>query len=502
MSTSLHTGRLRRALAAAGAAVLLVTATAAATATTATAAVAPVTSSLGSSWASPVAQGGDDGHAVYVLRPAGQRYATGSIAVTDDVTGSVTTTPLDEFGAVWFVPNDLLVGDHELTFQYSGDDLYSPSSLTRTVTVTGPLSPGIPAKGRPRMTMTGTESALPGATPEYTLHVTGSGPVPTGTVSVFEFDGDVPYTSEPVELQDGSAVVHLPAVTPGRHVMSASYSGDSQYLGAHQAHDVIYLVVPVTVPGGEPDEPPVPVPAEKGDPLVETPATVTTAVGTPARFRVLFHSPVRQDTTVTVREGSTVLAQVGRSAAADRAEVTLPVLAPGTHTLTVSTPESDSLKASQATVALVVSGEPTRATEAPTGTLSAPADVVVGAPTTLEAHGYTPGETVAFYLHSDPVLLGTAVADAQGVARLVVTLPAGVPAGAHHVLATGGTSGVWAELPVTVTAAAAPGTPTPAATGTATLAATGAQTGSLVAVALLALALGGGLVVARRRAQG
>jgi hypothetical protein len=115
----------------------------------------------------------------------------------------------------------------------------------------------------------------------------------------------------------------------------------------------------------------------------------------------------------------------------------------------------------------------------------------------LVAEGFEPGETVAFYLHSEPVFLGTAVAGADGSARLTVTIPADVPAGAHTVYATGGTSGRWATLAVELAVPAA----APAATPADELATTGASGGLAAAAAWALLFVGGGLVVLARRAR-
>ncbi|QIK63256.1 hypothetical protein G7068_08630 [Leucobacter viscericola] len=52
---------------------------------------------------------------------------------------------------------------------------------------------------------------------------------------------------------------------------------------------------------------------------------------------------------------------------------------------------------------------------------------------TLTANGVIPGKEYAFELHSDPMLLGTAIADANGTAILTTTIPAKAAAGAHHV---------------------------------------------------------------------
>jgi hypothetical protein len=211
-----------------------------------------------------------------------------------------------------------------------------------------------------------------------------------------------------------------------------------------------------------------------------------------------------------VREGGSVLGR-GTVAAGGGLTFRLPVLAVGAHDVVVELPETATTLASSATARVTVLGEPPRVGALPTAALDTPkAATAPGQQMELVAEGFQPGETVAFYLHSDPVFLGTAVAGADGVARLLATVPADVPAGAHTVYATGGTTGRWATLAVELAvpgAAAAPaaGTGAPAAAAPAAaasdLAVTGAQSGGALAAAWLLLLGGAGLVVLARRAR-
>lgn len=73
---------------------------------------------------------------------------------------------------------------------------------------------------------------------------------------------------------------------------------------------------------------------------------------------------------------------------------------------------------------------------------------------TLTASGFVAGKEVAFALHSDPLPLGTAVANDAGVATLQTKVPSAAPAGAHTVVATQADTGLTASLAFTVTAAA------------------------------------------------
>ncbi len=126
----------------------------------------------------------------------------------------------------------------------------------------------------------------------------------------------------------------------------------------------------------------------------------------------------------------------------------------------------------------------------PRSDLTVPATVTSRQSVTLEARGFLPGESVDFVLHSDPVYLGTVVADAAGVARLTVTIPAGVPAGGHHVLAAGLTSGTWSRVPVVVTAS-----------GGRVLAATGTSAAGATGIGVALIAFGAGLVAVRARTR-
>jgi LPXTG-motif cell wall-anchored protein len=56
---------------------------------------------------------------------------------------------------------------------------------------------------------------------------------------------------------------------------------------------------------------------------------------------------------------------------------------------------------------------------------------------TIEGRTFAPGGTATVVLTSDPVTLGSATADANGVIALGATIPADTPLGAHTLTATG-----------------------------------------------------------------
>lgn len=112
------------------------------------------------------------------------------------------------------------------------------------------------------------------------------------------------------------------------------------------------------------------------------------------------------------------------------------------------------------------------------GVLTAPDGTTVqaGSQLALAATGLTAGATYQVVLHSDPTVVGTLTADANGAATGSVTIPAGTTAGAHTVdlVDASGASAVVDPLAITVTAAASTagttgtGTTTPGTTGTTT----------------------------------
>lgn len=63
--------------------------------------------------------------------------------------------------------------------------------------------------------------------------------------------------------------------------------------------------------------------------------------------------------------------------------------------------------------------------------------VTPGGTVTFRAEIFRPGSRVVFRLFSTPVELGSAIADADGVATLTATIPANTPLGNHTVKASG-----------------------------------------------------------------
>jgi hypothetical protein len=89
---------------------------------------------------------------------------------------------------------------------------------------------------------------------------------------------------------------------------------------------------------------------------------------------------------------------------------------------------------------------------APSQNLSA-ATAVQGSTQTVTGNGFAPGEQVQAVIHSAPVTVGSAVADAAGTVSISYVVPAGVDPGAHTLVLTGLTSGLSVSSALAITAA-------------------------------------------------
>ncbi|MEO8219710.1 MAG: family 20 glycosylhydrolase [Specibacter sp.] len=169
--------------------------------------------------------------------------------------------------------------------------------------------------------------------------------------------------------------------------------------------------------------------------------------------------------------------------------------APATTAPATTAPATTSASGT-ATSSATASVSPAPSASAPAGGIDLSADSVsAGGRLTITGMGFKPGSSASFTLHSTPVNLGTATVDAQGVATLGVTLPAGVAPGQHSVVIDGvGIDGKARQLSaaLTITAAAT----APAADDLAT---TGAKSTLMIGGAALALIVGLLAMAATRR---
>jgi len=121
----------------------------------------------------------------------------------------------------------------------------------------------------------------------------------------------------------------------------------------------------------------------------------------------------------------------------------------------------------------------------------------------IEGRTFATGSTATVTLFSDPVVLGSAIADAAGVFALQATIPADTPLGAHTITAQGtAPDGSPLSLSVSLTVVPAQGAGAGAGNGSGNLPRTGSDSSiPLAKLGLGMLAIGGiaTAIAAKRR---
>lgn len=120
-----------------------------------------------------------------------------------------------------------------------------------------------------------------------------------------------------------------------------------------------------------------------------------------------------------------------------------------------------------------------------------------GGTVTLTGSGFTPGAAVSIYVYSTPTLLSKTVSDATGSIAVAVTIPADLAPGSHTLQAIGPAPGGGStDLTTSFTV------PGSGASGGGGLPVTGFPAFTVLGVAVLAVLIGGTLVLmSRRRAK-
>ena len=157
----------------------------------------------------------------------GGAVPTGTVTFTVDGTPQSPVT-LSSSGKATLKINTLTAGAHSITADYSGDADYAAADSAPSTQTVNPAATTV--------TLTTTANpAVYGQTVAFTAVVLAVAPstgTPTGTIT-FTVDGT---PQSPVSLGSGrSATLKLNALAPGRHTVTASYSGDPNYTASNSA---------------------------------------------------------------------------------------------------------------------------------------------------------------------------------------------------------------------------------------------------------------------------
>jgi hypothetical protein len=197
---------------------------------------------------------------VTVAGATGTVPPTGSVKLTASGTSYTATNTLNTSGSYTFtVPANSLPGTaagqlDTLTVSYAGDVTYAAKTGTGQVTVITTV-----ASLTPTVTVTPASNTLNSASSlSVTVSVTGTGPVPTGSITSLSGGG---YTSPaPVSFGTGTCtsntncVFTIPAnsLSSGPDTLTATYSGDSNYISKSGTGSVTVTESTFTLTPGTP----------------------------------------------------------------------------------------------------------------------------------------------------------------------------------------------------------------------------------------------------------
>ncbi|MBV9664167.1 MAG: hypothetical protein JOZ37_09380 [Actinobacteria bacterium] len=177
--------------------------------------------------------------------------------------------------------------------------------------------------------------------------------------------------------------------------------------------------------------------------------TFTTASSdSPAQVTWTAQNPSGGGTTTTTGPGTTSTTAAGSGG-------TTTTTRPGSTTTTTAgsgSTTSTTTGSGGTTTTTTASSQPTATLLDSSGNpISANATLTPGQQVTISATGFTAGETAAIAANSDPIAVGTAVADSTGKVTKAVTIPTGLAAGPHTLTVTGAAK--TATFPFTIAGA-------------------------------------------------
>jgi hypothetical protein len=363
------------------------------------------TATVLSSSANPVAQGGS---IVFTAQVTGNGGApTGSVQFFDGAS-SIGTGTVSATGAATLTSTTLGLGTHSISATYLGDafDGTSTAAPVAEVIQTAVASIGLSASANP---------AAFGSPVTFTVHVTGTGSQPTGSVTLL--DGATSLGASAIDAT-GTATFALSTLTIGLHTMTAAYAGDANH-AAVTSSAVAEQIQQVTTTS-----------------LV--PSTTNDIAGTTLKLTAVVAGVSNQPVTGTVRftDGATTLATV----AVDNTGTAIyssSQLGVGPHTLAAiySGDTNDQTSASKALVETV-----TIATTAATLQVSANpafAGSALTISTVITGNGGVPTGTVTFLDGTTAIGSAAAVAGTGASATASLTLSTLVP-GVHTLTASYG----------------------------------------------------------------
>jgi hypothetical protein len=156
--------------------------------------------------------------------------ATGTITVMDNGT-AIATLPLNANGATVYSASNWSVGNHSISFSYSGDASYSASTTMNPKT---PVAFTV-SQGAPYIRLIAASNSLPaGGSFVVQITVSGSGGnSPSGSVTATLGTLTQTVKLAPITAGESVATAIFPNLAAGSYPLSVAYSGDTQWSSAN-----------------------------------------------------------------------------------------------------------------------------------------------------------------------------------------------------------------------------------------------------------------------------
>ena len=317
---------------------------------------------------------------------------TGNITLAEGPTPLGTLAP-DATGHATWTSAQLAVGPHTLTATYAGDPLSAPANAS-TTSITVDIASTV-------TTIATTLNPAPAGSPiTLTAQVSGSGAIPTGSVT-FRDSGAILST---VNLTGNTAALTLATLAPGIHQLSAAYTGDTFDSPSNSTALAQQVARQTTITLASSANPSL---------LTDTIAiTIGAANGT----------PIPPGGAVTLTDGAQTLATLTLSNGA--ATYTYPAPALGAHTLVATyAGDPENGPASSQPLVQTVTLRPSTTTFTPSSTALANGQQLILISVVQGSGPNPPSGSVTFTSGSQT--LGTAQVTPGGIATLTLTPAAG-----------------------------------------------------------------------------
>jgi hypothetical protein len=417
--------------------------------------------------------------------------AAGSVQFMDGAATLGTPVTVSGGAATSAATTTLSTGTHSLTAVFTpiNASLYAPSTSTEITYI-------VNAVGTPASTSTTLTSSVASPTTTGTSVTFTATLAPSTAVGTVQFMNGTTAMGSPLALSSGTATYTTSFGAAATYQITAVFTPSSATTySASTSPEINYVVTGATVTSTALAISPATTAAAGASVQLTATVTPSSAVGS-----VTFYDGSTTLGTQTLSSGSGVLSTT--ALAVGSAHSFVAIFTPTNSTATDPT----AFKGSQSPAVpytITAADATTTTLTGPDGTpMSSNPTLTLGEVVTVQAAGFTPGETVSAVVHSTPETLTAATASSTGTLNYQFTVPSDLATGAHSLVLTGATSQTTVTISFSIASPEVLGTTTTSTTtpsaGSASLPFTGSD---IELLAAFAMACTGAGIAMRSRKQ-